>query len=138
MDIFYLTVQQESFHKTLLDLTKYVLISERNYILSPFMNFPEALPQINHCIKWKVKNTILPHILEFLAVRNGTNNFLIGTLHFTLIFFLRSAPERMLIKLQITTSCMKIYTIIHFAVKVSFVVRCPYQEFVFNTWNNFK
>lgn len=24
------------------------------------MNFPEALSQINHCIKWKVKNTILP------------------------------------------------------------------------------
>lgn len=46
------------------------------------MNFPEALSQINHCIKWKVKNTILPHILEFLAVRNGTNNFLIGTIFF--------------------------------------------------------
>lgn len=101
-----LTIQQESFHKTLPDLTKYVLITERNYIFSPFLNFPEALPKEIPITGISSSNERLKmsfyHILEFWAVKNGTNH---SQTYYTFFFFLRNAPERMfLIKLQITTS----------------------------------
>lgn len=79
-----LTKQQESFHKTLPDLTKYILITERN-IFSPFLNFPEALPKEISitAIKWKVKNVILPHF-GILGSKEWYQS-LIGILHF--LFF---------------------------------------------------